>query len=93
MNKESSHLKTVMSYNKIGLKGNHTILNTKTKGTMIGTSRTKGNKGEAITNEDRDRAEKSHEKPRGSRRRLAAKSEQKNKRATKEKRVIGAKLV
>ena len=36
MNKESSHLKTIMSYNKIGLKGNHTLLDTKTKGTMIG---------------------------------------------------------
>ena len=57
MNKESSHLKTIMSYNKIGLKGDHTILNTKTKGTMIGTSRIKGNKGEAIANEG------SHEKP------------------------------
>ena len=50
-----------MSYNKLGLKGNYTILDTKTNGTMIGTSRTKGNKGEAVANEDRDRAERSHE--------------------------------
>ena len=75
MNKESSHLKTVMSYNKIGLKGNHTILNTKTKGSMIGTSPVKGDKGEAIANEGshekakkkpRESQEKAHEKPRGS---------------------------
>ena len=46
MNKESSHLKTVMSYNKIGLKGNHTILDTKTKGTMIGAKSNQRDKGE-----------------------------------------------
>ena len=45
MNKESSHLKTVMSYNKIGLKGNHTRLNTKTNGNKGTKAKQRRNKG------------------------------------------------
>ena len=79
MNKESSHLKTVMSYNKIGLKGNHTILNTKTKGTMIGAKSNQRDKGEAKAKQGSmakamKSQEKAKEKPRGEMRRLGAKS-------------------
>ena len=64
MNKESSHLKTVMSYNKIGLKGNHTRLNTKTNGTMIGA---KSNQREQRRSKGETKVHgESHEKPRKS---------------------------
>ena len=68
MNKESSHLKTVMSYNKIGLKGNHTRLNTKTNGNK-GAKTKQGSMAKAMKSQ-----EKAKEKPRGEMRRLGAKS-------------------
>ena len=68
MNKESSHLKTVMSYNKIGLKGNHKRLNTKTNGNKRN-QRDKGEAKKAMKSQ-----EKAKEKPRREMRRLGAKS-------------------
>ena len=47
-NEERSHLKTIMSYNKLGLKGNHTRLKTKTNGMIIGAKSTKGTKAELL---------------------------------------------
>ena len=49
-NEERSHLKTIMSYNKLGLKGNHTRLNIKNNGTIIGTKSDQRDKGGARAN-------------------------------------------
>ena len=57
-----------MSYNKIGLKGNHTRLNTKTNGNK-GTKAKQGSMAKAMKSQ-----EKAKEKPRGEMRRLGAKS-------------------